>query len=90
MTNPWVKKIYYFVIFLISVYTASFLIFVVVQEVFRILERPGIGRQPFYFILLATFVISSAVVGMVVMRSRPRPGADKPVNEDDKPVNQDE
>ena len=81
MTNPWIKKIYYFVIFLISVYTASFLIFVIVQEVFRILERPGIGRQPFYFILLATFVISSAVVSAVVIRRRPRTGADKPVNQ---------
>ena len=76
MTNPWVKKIYYFVIFLISVYTASFLIFVIVQEVFRILERPGIGRQPFYFIFLATFVISSTVVGAIVIRRRPRISAD--------------
>ena len=76
MTNPWVKKIYYFVIFLISVYTVSFLIFVIVQEVFRILERPGIGRQPFYFILLATFVISSAVVGTVIMQRRPKTGAE--------------
>lgn len=76
MTNPWVKKIYYFVIFLVSVYVASFLIFVIVQEVFRILERPGIGRQPFYFIFLATLVISSGVVGWVVMRRRPRNDTD--------------
>lgn len=76
MTNLWVKKIYYFVIFLVSVYVASFLIFVIVQEVFRILERPGIGRQPFYFIFLATLVISSGVVGWVVMRRRPRSDTD--------------
>lgn len=74
MTNPWVKKIYYLVIFLVSVYVTSFLIFVIVQEVSRILERPGIGRQPFYFIFLATLVISSGVVGWVVMRRRPRTG----------------
>lgn len=74
MTNPWVKRISYFVIFLVSVYVASFLIFVIIQEVFRILERPGIGRQPFYFIFLATLVISSAVVGWVVMRRRPKTG----------------
>lgn len=76
MTNPWVKKIYYFVIFLVSVYVASFLIFVIVQEVFRVLERPGIGRQPFYFIFLATLVISSVAVGWVVMRRRPRTGTE--------------
>ena len=76
MTNPWVKKIYYFVIFLVSVYVASFLIFVIVQEVFRVLERPGIGRQPFYFIFIATLVISSGVVGWVVMRRRPRNDTD--------------
>ena len=76
MTNPWLKKIYYFVIFLVSVYVASFLIFVIVQEVFRILERPGIGRQPFYFIFIATLVISSGVVGWVVMRRRPRNDTD--------------
>lgn len=77
MTNPWVKKIYYFVIYLISVYIASFLIFVIVQEVFRILERPGIGRQPFYFIFLATLVISSVIIGTVVMRRRPKPGTEQ-------------
>lgn len=68
MTNPWVKKIYYFVIFLISVYTASFLIFVIIQEIFRILERPGIGRQPFYIIFLITLVMSTASVWYVIKR----------------------
>lgn len=68
MINIWMKRVYYFVIFLVSVYVTSFLIFVVVQEVYRIQDRPGIGRQPFYIILIVTFVISSVAAGSIITR----------------------
>lgn len=70
MTNSWVKKIYFLVIFLISVYIASFLIFVIVQETYRILERPGIGRQPFYIIFIIVLIISSVTTPYVIKRRR--------------------
>lgn len=75
MISIWLKRVYYFVIFLISVYVTSFLIFVVIQEVYRIQDRPGIGRQPFYIILIVTFVISSVAAGSVITwRHRKKPG----------------
>lgn len=68
MANSWVKKIYFLAIFLVSVYIASFLIFVIVQETYRILDRPGIGRQPFYIIFLVTLVVSSVTAPYVIKR----------------------
>ena len=68
MTNSWVKRIYFLAIFLVSVYIASFLIFVIVQETYRILDRPGIGRQPFYIIFLVTLVVSSVTAPYVIKR----------------------
>lgn len=70
MTNSWVKIIYFLVIFLVSVYIASFLIFVIIQETYRILDRPGIGRQPFYIIFFVTLIISSVTAPYVIKRRR--------------------
>lgn len=79
MTNSWVKRIYFLAIFLISVYIGSFLIFVIIQEVFRMLDRPGIGRQPFYIIFLVSLIISSVTAPYVIKRRRLKNSDPEPI-----------